>query len=402
MRSRSLSGLGRPTVAWILAGAALAATLHYVATGNPLFADLQVYRLGLHHLGSGGQGLYSARAGNHAPFTYPPIAAVLLAPFGASSVPVAGAVMTSLSIAALVVVARRCLRFVGARATSALPVVLALALVSVPIRNVLFFGQVGLLLLLLVALDLLEVTPVRGRGALIGVAAAVKLTPMVFVPLLWVSGRKREAVTATATAVLLSAVAAIALPGASTSYWTGVLWHTNRVGDVNGARNRSLWGLIGTTSVTTDVLLAVACALTVAVAYLRGHRALRAGNNVAALAIVGMASVAVSPISWSHHLVWLVPAEGALLTSRRFAALALVVVLTYRLPVGSAHLFAVMQGVAALVVVARLETSRPVPLHSRDTGRTLVGMAGFEPTTSSSRTRRATKLRHIPLLRRRV
>jgi alpha-1,2-mannosyltransferase len=389
-----------PALGWLLAAAALADALHYVATASPLFADLQVYRLGLHHLGSGGQRLYSARAANHAPFTYPPIAAVLLAPFGALRVAAAGALMTLASVVALVVVARRCVRFNGATKTYVLPILLALALISVSVRNVLYFGQVGLLLLLLVAIDLLEVTPARFRGVLIGVATAVKLTPIAFVPLLWWGGRKREALVAGASAVLLSLAAAIALPDASTTYWTDVLWHTNRVGDVNGVRNRSLWGLIGSTGVATALLLAAACALTLAVAYLRGARALRAGNNVAALAIVGMASVAVSPISWSHHLVWLVPAEAVLLTSVRFGPLAVLAVLTYRLPGASAHALAMMQGIAALLVVAALPTNRPVPLRSRDTGRVLVGMAGFEPTTSSSRTRRATKLRHIPLLRR--
>ena len=57
---------------------ALADTLGYVAAASPLFADLQVYRLGWDHLGAGGHGLYAARAVNDAPFTYPPIAAILL------------------------------------------------------------------------------------------------------------------------------------------------------------------------------------------------------------------------------------------------------------------------------------------------------------------------------------
>ncbi|MDQ1748120.1 MAG: alpha,2-mannosyltransferase [Frankiaceae bacterium] len=391
MRADRLERLGL-AVAWLLAAAALANALLYVASASPLFADLQVYRLGLHHLGSGGSGLYDARAVNHAPFTYPPVAAVLLAPLGALSVPAAGAVMTALSLVALGFVARRCVPPGG----PALPLLLALALVSVPVRNVLFFGQVGLLLLVLVAADLLDVTPRRMRGAFVGVAAAVKLTPLVFVPLLWLGGRRREALVATATAVLLSAVAAVALPSASATYWTDVLWQTDRVGDVTGPRNRSLWGLVPHGGAGGMLLLGVAVAAVLVVAYVRAGRALRDGGNVAALAVAGMASVAVSPISWSHHLVWLVPAEAVALAARRFGRLAVLAVLTYRLPVGSAHALAVLQGAAALLVVALLPTKRPVPLDPRDTGRPLVGMAGFEPTTSSSRTRRATKLRHIP------
>ena len=386
-------------VAWLLAAAALADALAYTASGRPLFADLQVYRLGLHHLGSGGNGLYDARAVGGAPFTYPPIAAVLLAPLGALSVAAAGAVMTALSVAALVAVARRCVR---GSAGVVLPLLLALALVSVPVRNVLFFGQVGLLLLCLVALDLLDVTPPKARGVLVGVAAAVKLTPFVFVPLLWFAGRRRDAAVAAATAAAFEAIGALVMPRASTAYWTRVLWHTNRVGDVNGPRNRSLWGLIPHGHVAGALLLAVAGGAVLAVAYVRAGRALRAGNNVSALAITGMASVALSPISWSHHLVWLVPAEAVALITARFGLLAVLAALTYRWPDAPAHLLALTQAAAALLVIVVLPTKRPVPLEGRDTGRPLVGMAGFEPTTSSSRTRRATKLRHIPVVRRRV
>ena len=42
--------------------------------------------------------------------------------------------------------------------------------------------------------------------------------------------------------------------------------------------------------------------------------------------------------------------------------------------------------------------TRKIPRHRRtyDAGHHMVGVAGFEPTASSSRTKRATKLRHTP------
>ncbi|MDQ1698232.1 MAG: alpha,2-mannosyltransferase, partial [Frankiaceae bacterium] len=214
------------------------------------------------------------------------------------------------------------------------------------------------------------------------------------------AGRRRDAVIAAGTAVALSLAAAAVLPNASATYWTGTLWHTERVGDVDGPRNRSLWGLIGHTGVTGAVLLALACTAVLTIACLRANRAIRNGRNASALAIAGMASVAVSPISWSHHLVWLIPAEAALLAAPGgFGLLAVLAVLTYRLPVGSAHVLAVLQGAAALLVVIMLPAGASTNERHRPA---VVGMAGFEPTTSSSRTRRATKLRHIPLVRRRV
>jgi hypothetical protein len=134
--------------------------------------DLDVYRLGARMWLSGGDlyGLLPPTIiGNHLPFTYPPVAAVLFTPFTLVPLPVAGVVLTALSVVALVVVPR----LTPARVAVVLPVALLLE----PVRETLGFGQVNLLLMALVALDCLHRRPRWPRGVLVGLAAAIKLTP---------------------------------------------------------------------------------------------------------------------------------------------------------------------------------------------------------------------------------
>ena len=56
-----------------------------------------------------------------------------------------------------------------------------LAILSQPFRSTLDFGQVNAFLMVLVAVDCLVVRDRRYRGVLVGLAAAIKLTPAIFV-----------------------------------------------------------------------------------------------------------------------------------------------------------------------------------------------------------------------------
>jgi alpha-1,2-mannosyltransferase len=52
----------------------------------------------------------------------------------------------------------------------------------------------------------------------------------------------------------------------------------------------------------------------------RGRRAHEAGDELAAVTLIGIATLLASPVSWIHHAVWIVPATGVLLgdgTDRR-------------------------------------------------------------------------------------
>jgi len=331
--------------------AAVAPVLLY---GDPLLhrIDLGVYRLGgsavLH-----GQPLYDPSFGSALhpplPFTYPPLAALLAAAMAPLPRLVNDVAWTVACIAVLVgVVAlafRPLLRRAGDRAPWVLLGVSMALLWTTPINDHLGFGQVNLFLMGLVLADLLVPHPRWPRGALIGLAAAIKLIPAVFVLYLVVNGQRRAARTAVLSALACTALAALALPGDSRTYWTGAFLDSGRVGSNAYFSNQSLHGIalrLLPGPVATPVWLAAALAVLV-VGMRRARVAAAAGAPLAAAVLVGLTANLVSPVSWMHHLVWLVPALGLLVADGRnrrrvVVALGLLVLLWARLPYVGQHL----------------------------------------------------------------
>jgi alpha-1,2-mannosyltransferase len=196
-----------------------------------------------------------------------------------------------------------------------------------PVTDTLGFGQVNLVLLALVTADLLLLSGTRrGAGVLIGLAAAVKLTPAVFILYLLISGRRREALTATLTAAGATIAAAMLAPQASYDFWTHALWQTDRVGSLSIAGNQSLRGLTARLAPHhTGVLLWLIAVLAVLAVWAVAVR--RISDVRLGLALTGVLSCLVSPITWVHHLVWLIPAmvllvERAVDTRRRWLFVA--------------------------------------------------------------------------------
>jgi len=263
----------------------------------------------------------------------------------------AGVVLALASCGAALATARLCLRD---REWWLVAALCACALETVPFRTTIYFGQIGALLMVAVAADLLAVRRRWPGGMLIGLAAAVKLTPLMFVPYLFVTGRRREARTAVLTFLAATAAAALVLPTASWRYWTSALWESKRVGDVASIHNRSLWGALSTLG---PRWLGALVALAVAVA---GLWLLREASGVVALAGVGLLSCLVSPIAWSHHVVWVLPALAGLAVLRRplylrVAAIAAVTVAFARWS-SDQHLLALVECAVAFTLVLVLAT----------------------------------------------
>ena len=244
-----------------------------------------------------------------------------------------------------------------ARPTTALlpaAALLTAALWTQPLRDTVRFGQVGVLLAVLVVADL---TSTRWRGVLVGLAAAVKLTPALFVVHLWLAGRRRDAVVAAGTAAACTALGAAVLPQASWTYWTSALWETARVGDVADGGNQSLRGLLERADLPLALLVLLVPLVVVGL-----RRAARARDPLAAACVVGCLTVVVSPISWIHTLVWLVLALLLLARSRPALALAGLALLWARLPwqaqallpdgVPGRPLWLLVQGLQGLLCVA--------------------------------------------------
>jgi alpha-1,2-mannosyltransferase len=176
-----------------------------------------------------------------------------------------------------------------------------------PVRDTFSFGQVNLLLMVLVYADL----PLLSRGSRlagvgIGLATAVKLTPALFIGYLLVARRYRAAAVAAGTTAAATLLAALVMPGASRVFWTEALWNTGRVGLLGYVSNQSLRGLVARLYQTGGGLfwaLAAAVALVV-----WAYRVRQAGDDTVGFALTGVVACLVSPVTWVHHLVWLVPA----------------------------------------------------------------------------------------------
>jgi alpha-1,2-mannosyltransferase len=275
--------------------------------------DLDVYRIGARAWLRGGS-LYGrlppTPAGPRLPFTYPPIAAVLLAPLALVPATVAGTVLTLVTIALAAAVLRLFLRRLSLNPAAA-GWLLPAALFLEPVRNTLSFGQVNVILMALVAFDSLAVEPPWPRGLLTGLAAAVKLTPALFV-LFFLLRRDYRAAAVTALSFAAATGLGFALAGRdSVRYWTSVVFQVGRVGHPDYAANQSLQGVLARAGLSGLALLAAWLVLSLAVLVVAGlgmRRALAAGEPCLALSLNAFAALLISPISWSHHWVWCVPA----------------------------------------------------------------------------------------------
>ncbi|PZT70115.1 hypothetical protein DN402_31045 [Streptomyces sp. SW4] len=313
-RVRPRTGPGR--VLLVLA-AAVAVTL-FTATVPLLrdWFDLRVYHGAVHAWVHDGGRLYDYRVpGTAYGFTYPPFAALVMLPMALVGLGTAVTVTLLLDLAALALVLRRLTgpewRRLGWYGCCL--VALALALFE-PLRDTVSFGQVNILLLALVLADAWLLASGRGRwaGAGIGLAAAVKLTPALFIGLLLLAGRWRAAGVATGVAGGATLCAAWAAPDASRFYWTEALWDTSRIGRPEYVSNQSLQGVLARLGAPDRALWAVLVLLVLVLWAWRARRAAKAEDWTAAFALTGLAACLVSPITWVHHLVWLLPSFAVL------------------------------------------------------------------------------------------
>jgi alpha-1,2-mannosyltransferase len=251
-------------------------------------------------------------------FIYPPIAAILMTPLAFGPYVFWQVVWTAGLVWAQQSVLKRC----GAPRGWKLGLLgIAVVLAVEPIRTTLGYGQVNTMLMALVVADLLPDPPEHRRripqGILIGLAAAIKLTPALFVIFMFLIGKRRGAITAVISFAVFTGIGAILLFRETVVFFSGLSGGDTRTASPLYAGNQSLLGVffrLGDSSRTTTLLgLAVAGVLAVLGCLVAAHW-WRSGEKVFAIAIVGLTTCLASPLSWTHHYVWILPMAMAVLS----------------------------------------------------------------------------------------
>ncbi|GAA1830924.1 glycosyltransferase 87 family protein [Microlunatus capsulatus] len=286
---------------------------------QPSTIDLQVYVYAVKDMLAGGNIFETTTPFWNLYFIYPPIAAVLMVPLAFGPYVFWQVVWTLALVGAQQSVLRRC-RVPRGWVLGLLGVAVVLAVE--PIRTTLGYGQVNTLLMALVVADLLPDRPGERRripqGTLIGLAAAIKLTPMLFVVFAFLAGRRRVAVTGVVSFAVFTGIGALLLTSETLEFFFGLSGGDTRTASPLYTGNQSLLGVffrLGDTSRTTTLLgLAVAGTVALLGTLVAAHW-WRRGEQVFAVALVGLCTCLASPLSWTHHYVWILPMAVAVVRS---------------------------------------------------------------------------------------
>jgi alpha-1,2-mannosyltransferase len=256
--------------------------------------------------------LYALQLGaGKQPFTYSPFAALLFAAASVLSFADWQVALAVLTIGLLPVVAYLALgiaeRPAGmARAAGAFAIA-AVSLWLEPVAETLFFGQINVVLLLLVVGDLALPDRFKGKGIGIGLAAGIKLTPLIFILYLLFTRRIRAAVVGALAFAVTIGLGFALLPHASAVYWGG------QVGQPGSTPfhllNQSLNGVVlRLTHAGHDAhgYWLAAAIVTGVVGLATSVVASRRGHELLGLVICAATGLLVSPVSWSHHYIYVI------------------------------------------------------------------------------------------------
>ncbi|MGD0378457.1 MAG: glycosyltransferase 87 family protein [Acidimicrobiales bacterium] len=317
MAPRTSGGALRQWLPAVLSAAGALGLSLYLAFRN-YQVDVDVYRMGGQHVLL--PDLYSVKFGNSGLFfTYTPFAALVFALFGLRlgiwSLQYVWAVTNILALAALIylsiriVVPRLQRKQVAWRAL--LLVFPALALN--PVFTTVGLGQINLVLCLLITWDLATDRRIGSRtlplGIATGLAAAIKLTPLIFVPYLIITRRARGALYAVLTFIACEAVAFLITPGDSWTYWTKDILDSKRAGALLYTSDQNLSSVLQRLHhgpVPASVLVPALVVIGVGGLALAAW-AHRRSSAVLGLLVCATTGLIISPITWVHHMVWVVP-----------------------------------------------------------------------------------------------
>lgn len=288
-------------------------TIHWDADFIGLGAnqiDAKVYWRGGQRL-QAGEPLYTTGMVGRLPFTYPPFAGILFVLLAGMSFETVRIVVECLTIAALIVVI-----LVGfhERGNKLTPVIIYTACALAvgahllhPIRGTIFFGQINIFLMALVATSFTRKDHGWYSGIGVGLATGLKLTPGFFMIVLLIQRRWAAFCGSVAAVLSTIAIAWILLPEDSWDFWTRAMWDSSRIGSFENIDDQSIkavvFRLLGNNSPWWYLCEALVLALVVAALVMLRTT----NNNTAMMALGGWGACLLSPFSWHHHYVWVVP-----------------------------------------------------------------------------------------------
>lgn len=292
--------------------------------------DMIIYRSGVRAFLEGGE-MYSVPmyAGDLAlPFIYPPFGALILVPLSIFDVihsDLAGDIMIMVSSALIIA----CLWFVlGAVARGSVDKLSLAALTAAtwpvalliePVWLNSGFAQINVVIMALVILDLVPRKRVLPQGSLIGIAAAIKITPLAMLLFFLLRRDFRAILVAGASALLATGVAALIRWDATVDYFSTVLLGMGTDSEFGVSTvyqsNSSLKGMLmrwwtsdaalDANSTLTNVIWLVAALLTIVLGGWLMVALFRRDMLVDAALVNALIMLLISPVSWSHHWIWL-------------------------------------------------------------------------------------------------
>jgi alpha-1,2-mannosyltransferase len=372
--------------------------------------DLRVYRSAGHALFHGGRPFKDVFTESHLPFTYPPFALLVLSPLSLGRLGVIEALWWLASSAALVFTLYRLLMVdtgetpqnpgaapatlsPPAPAALGMPKQRALAVAALlgaaatlalePVRSNMDYAQINLFLMLLVVVDLTAKQSKRPwwRGCLIGLAGAVKLTPLLYLAAFMVQRDWRSLARGVGTFVVATGLSWLILPSDSALYWFHEATNADRTGPIAIVSNQSWNGLLHRPPFhwghLTTVLWVILVIATLACGVFLAARLMAENRTVETIMALSLTELLVSPVSWTHHWSWVAIAPIAAVSLWRVhRAVARLLVVLVALAVAAPYLWIqhgplsyvagnalVLMGAAVLVVWTAAEWAVWAPAH---------------------------------------
>lgn len=306
-------------IATLAAVAIAAALIIWAFWTAPVFGlDFRVYVSGGESVLGGGGDLYS-KVYNGLLFTYSPFSALFFSLLALCGPDVGLAIFIALSMLVALLTAIYGIRFLfrqsSVKAVLTHPWLRPAAIVAFgfvvalgPWRETVAFGQINIVLFGLIMLDFLIKRKGWPTGVLIGIAAGIKLTPLVF-GLYFLATKNWRGLRNMALGFAGTiAFGFVLLPKESLAYWMQLLPDTSRIGGAGYVDNLSIKGAIlhffGPDFAVNAPWLIIGIGLA-AMAFSTAKRTARQGQPMTGIAATALLMLLISPISWSHHWVWI-------------------------------------------------------------------------------------------------